>query len=388
MQVSKNKTMKTIRLFLLSAACLSLGAFAQNTTFQLKGKVGSLNAPAKAYLMYREGDKMQLDSTDMKNGEFLFKGSVSVPTEAYIRINHDGKAYDPVYKPKYDVIAFMIENQTIQFVATDSIAKAQVSGSELNSENSKVTAQMRPFVQQYGELDAEYKRQPVERQNSKEYIQDLDNRAAAIAKAVTEIKLNYADSHPDSYLSIMLINSTLKEGFDAIRTEKIYNKLSASISNTPLGQSVIKRVLEAKRTQVGIEATDFTQNDVNGKPVKLSSFRGKYVLIDFWASWCAPCRRENPNVREAYAKYKERGFEVLGVSLDKEDGKTAWLKAIETDQLPWTQVSDLKGWANEVAVLYGVKAIPANFLLDPKGHIIAKDLRGQALNQKLAEIFK
>ncbi|ADQ80658.1 alkyl hydroperoxide reductase/ Thiol specific antioxidant/ Mal allergen [Paludibacter propionicigenes WB4] len=186
----------------------------------------------------------------------------------------------------------------------------------------------------------------------------------------------------------MLINSTLKDGFDAIGTEKIYNTLSSDIKKTPLAESVIKRILEVKRTQVGIDAPDFTQKDANGKPVKLSDFKGKYVLVDFWASWCAPCRRENPNVRVAYDKYKSKGFEILGVSLDKEDARAAWLKAIADDKLTWTQVSDLKGWSNEAAVLYSVKAIPTNFLIDPQGKIIAKDLRGENLQQKLKEIFK
>lgn len=380
--------MKTIKLFLLSVALTSMGAFAQNNSYLLKGKIGALNAPAKAYLMYREGDKMKFDSTEIKNGEFEFKGSVIVPTEAYIRINHDGTPDNPIYKPKYDILAFMIENQTIQINGKDSITRAKVTGSVLNDENSLVTAQMRPLIEKYNGLDAEYKAQPAEKQNSKEYIDELEKRAADLTKAILDLKLGYASAHPNSYLSIMLINSTLKDGFDAIGTEKIYNTLSSDIKKTPLAESVIKRILEVKRTQVGIDAPEFTQKDVNGKPVKLSDFKGKYVLVDFWASWCAPCRRENPNVRDAYDKYKSKGFEILGVSLDKEDARAAWLKAIADDKLTWTQVSDLKGWSNEAAVLYSVKAIPTNFLIDPQGKIIAKDLRGENLQQKLKEIFK
>ncbi len=130
---------------------------------------------------------------------------------------------------------------------------------------------------------------------------------------------------------------------------------------------------------------DFTQNDVNEKPVSLSSLRGKYVLVDFWASWCGPCRQENPNVVKAFNQYKDKGFTVLGVSLDQK--KEPWLKAIEKDQLTWTHVSDLKYWQNEVAVQYGINAIPASFLLDPNGRIIGKNLRGEALTKKLAELM-
>jgi peroxiredoxin len=144
----------------------------------------------------------------------------------------------------------------------------------------------------------------------------------------------------------------------------------------------------AKATAIGAVAPDFTQKDTKGKSVKLSSLRGKYVLIDFWASWCGPCRKENPNVVKAYQKFKNKKFEILGVSLDNSDGKNAWLDAIEKDNLTWLQVSDLQGWKNAVAQLYGVQSIPQNFLLDPKGVIIEKDLRGNRLEEVLAKILK
>ena len=141
----------------------------------------------------------------------------------------------------------------------------------------------------------------------------------------------------------------------------------------------------AKKTGVGAVAMDFTQNNTTGKAVKLSDYRGKYVLLDFWASWCGPCRAENPNVLDNYEKYHSKGLEILGVSLD--DKKDAWLKAIKDDGLEWAHVSDLKGWKNEVAKTYNIRAVPSNFLIDKEGKIVAVDLRGEELTQKLAEIF-
>lgn len=138
---------------------------------------------------------------------------------------------------------------------------------------------------------------------------------------------------------------------------------------------------------VGVMAMDFTQTDTAGVPVSLSSFRGKYVLIDFWASWCGPCRVENPNVVAAYQKYHDKGFDIIGVSLDRPNDKDKWLKAIYDDNLTWTHVSDLKFWDNEVSRMYGVRAIPQNYLIDPQGKIVAKNLRGKALHDKLEELL-
>jgi peroxiredoxin len=142
-----------------------------------------------------------------------------------------------------------------------------------------------------------------------------------------------------------------------------------------------------EKTAVGAIAPEFTLNDTLGNPVSLSSYKGKFVLVDFWASWCGPCRAENPNVVKSYAKFHNKGFDILGVSLDDERSKQNWLNAIRHDGLTWQQVSDLKGWNNEVAKLYVIKAIPQNVLLDPSGKIIAKNLRADALEKKLTELF-
>jgi peroxiredoxin len=168
---------------------------------------------------------------------------------------------------------------------------------------------------------------------------------------------------------------------------KGYGLLSSEAQQGAAGQRIAQRIDILKRSVPGSRAVDFTQNDTTGRPVRFETFKGKYVLLDFWASWCGPCRAENPNVLKAYNEYKNRNFTVVGVSMD-EDG-ARWKKAIRDDKMPWAQLSDLKGGrGNEVASYYGIQAIPSNLLIDPAGKIIARNLRGEALQAKLAEVFE
>jgi peroxiredoxin len=165
-----------------------------------------------------------------------------------------------------------------------------------------------------------------------------------------------------------------------------YYSLSKQNQQSIYGKSIAETIETAKKTAIGKLASDFTLNDINGNSVSLSSYRGKYLLVDFWASWCGPCRVENPNVVNAYATYRSEKFDILGLSLD--NNPESWKKAIKSDRLMWTQVSDLKGWESQIVINYGIKGIPFNMLLNKDGIIIAKNLRGQALQNKLKEILE
>lgn len=169
------------------------------------------------------------------------------------------------------------------------------------------------------------------------------------------------------------------------KAELYYGMLTDQAKKSPYGMALGRSVRINSKTSIG-KRPDFIQPDTAGKLFKLSSLKGKVVLVDFWASWCGPCRKENPNLVKAYAAYHNKGFEIVGVSLD--DKKQNWLKAIAADKLTWIHVSDLKGWKNELAIAYGIKSVPTSFLMDASGKIIAKDLRGEALENKLKELFK
>jgi peroxiredoxin len=184
------------------------------------------------------------------------------------------------------------------------------------------------------------------------------------------------------------MDTYITNGSDIAEIGPLYASLSDKLKSTPKGKETGDIVSHLKNVGIGVPAPLFTQQTPDGKSIALADFKGKYVLIDFWASWCVPCRAENPDVVKAYNTYKDKGFTVLGVSLDGEKSRKAWTDAIAKDHLTWTQVSDLKDWENGAAISYGVRAIPANFLVDPKGVIVAKNLHGAELGATLSKLLK
>lgn len=371
--------------FLPALLLLPVLASAQQE-FTLKGKIGELNTPAKIYLQYSVDGTQKIDSSDLTHGAFAFKGALANPVKGYIRVNYNPAI--PKGYTQYDLLPLYLEKGTIEVTSKDSLQHATVQGPQLNKDNQQLEASLKDVnAKQKVLTEGWYTKPAAERK---------DSVAAAAFKTAYEslgderkkVQRAFIDKHPGSIVALDALKSWAGYAFDPEEVETVFNKLDASVRNSADGVKYAERLQRVKAIQIGKIAPDFAQNDTSGIPVKLTSFRGKYVLIDFWASWCGPCRAENPAVVKAFHEYKDKNFTILGVSLDQPGAKDKWLKAIEDDKLTWTQVSDLAFWKNAVAQQYAVNAIPQNFLLDPSGKIIAKNLRGEELGKKLAEVIQ
>jgi peroxiredoxin len=362
--------MKRLLVILFLIPSVIFAQTIKKSGFTINGKLDGFKDGTEIKLI-QNGEAIEMTKAKLLQGKFVLKGNVNEPVLCYLIIGTE--------KPT----EIYVENSAILFKGKKIQPPVyEVSGSATHKEFSDFTKIFVPIAQQLNTLATTINSTmpgPDRDALMKTYTTAQENIQKAIQKFVTEKK--------NSPVAAFILSATYDFNQDVVVLEERFNLLDASVKNTEVGKQLEEFIAEKKIGAIGTVAMDFTQPDTTGSPVSLSSFRGKYVLVDFWASWCGPCRNENPNVVENFNKFKQKNFTILGVSLDRPGKKDAWMQAITEDNLTWTHVSDLQFWNNSAAKLYHIQGIPQNILVDPEGKIVAKNLRGPALEAKLCEIF-
>ena len=321
--------------------------------FNINGTVTGFNEGATVEFLNGQTGATEL-TTILKAGKFSFKGKMEKPEFKIILFNK-----------QQPFITVFLDNSNVTITGDKAtIDKSKITGSQSHTAFEQFNTSLEPYQAVFAEAG--------------EYSEEMHTRAIKLID-------DFVTTHTSSYITPLAVIRYNQIADDVYKTEALYNMLDPKIKATSMGQYIAQQIAEGKVNGKGSMLADFSQPDTSGVPVSLSSLRGKYVLVDFWASWCGPCRQENPNVLAAYNKYKSKNFTVLGVSLDK--AKPAWIEAINMDGLTWTHISDLQGWQNSVAQQFQIFNIPQNFLIGPDGKVVAKNLRGPALERKLARLL-
>jgi len=372
--------MTIYKVFIFCLVLLGFTLGYGQTNFTIIGMGEKIHNGDTIYLSYKDAGKYILDSTTVADGKFTFNGSIKEPVKASIYRNENPERVNMITES----VEIYLEQGIININSSNNLTEAIISGTKLNDTLQLLRNQLADLIKKRSEIkDPDYftKEEKSDTALVNYNKKELEN----IFYNIVDIELAFAEKHPNSYVSLDILYNRSRINTYIDKVASIYNHLAEDLKQTPQGDIISERIEKKRQVMIGMKSIDFSMKDTNDQTINLSSLKGKYVLLDFWASWCGPCREEHPNLITIYDNYKNKNFTILSVSIDTDRGR--WIRAIAKDKLVWAQVSDLKGDKGDVYLKYGITSIPANFLIDPNGVVIAKDLRGDALKTELSKIF-
>ena len=369
------KKTKRVKKYLLIITIVALFVSCENkNNFNINGTFNGYENSKLYLIRLVDGDKIVYDSTNILEGNFAFSGYLDFPEIFYISIEEQ----------KSNIPVFVEPSEMKIEIKIDSAGKIEtiISGSYAQKIYDSYNKQMDFFY----EIDRNiYENifKEAKAANDEQNLNYADSLFTINDDAKKEFLISYAFNNNNVASAYIIYKNAYF--FDLNSLDSITGNFDKSVHGSTYYNKLTERIKVLKRVDIGEPIIDFTSNDTSGNPVALSSLKGKYLLMDFWASWCGPCRRENPNIVSVYNDYKEKKFDVIGISFDNDEEK--WKQAIIDDGLAWTHVSDLKRWDCEAKKLYGVRSIPHSILVDPDGNIIAKNLNGEKLREKISELL-
>jgi peroxiredoxin len=368
-------TMKNI-IWIIITIC-TLQACTEHKGYIIRGKLSDANGMTITLMKVTADSVFRIDSCVIKKGKFEMKGIVEYPE------------YCGLYAGDYGPLLMFVENAEINIeLDLDDMQYSKVTGSKENDLFVQFNSNLAEFEERYIKVIDEYMAMSASGETDDAKVEGYVAQTDTIKLQYMEFIKQFADENKNSIVTAIIVNNYMSDSLTPEELEQYANGFDELNSQSSWVQTIFEKIGIARRIETGQPFVDFTMLSPEGKVISLSDYagKGKYVMIDFWASWCQPCRNANPDIVKLYKKYKDKGFEIVGVSLDKE--KSEWTKAIRADSLKWPQMSDLKYWESEAARLYAVYSIPHAVLLDNDGTILARELTLDELKKKLEELFK
>ncbi len=343
--------------------------------YKINGNVEGVEGMVYLKKQGEERDLIKVDSATVENNMFILKGKIDSDELYYLQLGDENNIV-PVFMSNADIkVTGNIENLKdvlVEGSVPNDLLKSYTDAADMIQEKQKT------LYTEYKELSAKGELTPEKEEQIKSDYEALNNE-------LQETGMKFINNNVNSTVAAFLTTRQMY-AMEFAELEELFNKFAEPVKNSTYGKKISDKLELMKKTAVGQPFIDFSMADVDGKELRLADYTGKgLLLLDFWASWCGPCRAENPNLVAAYEKYHDKGFEIFGVSFD--GNKDKWIEAIEADKMNWIHVSDLKAWQCAAGKLYGIQSIPSNVLIDKEGKIIAKNLRGEELEKKLAEIL-